>query len=130
LISEDQQTFVHIIKYKKKYAVRKNELGEIIRFYYRGKYMQFEEEFEFFDFQITVGHLNLATTQHMVHLNEERDPMRKTQQLLQQFCAFDGQEAPLQNPYSPYQSLLMLTDFDSAAPEDENKFKSHYSTMS
>lgn len=130
LISEDQQTFVHIIKYKKKYSVRKNELGEIIKFYYRGQYLLFEEEFEFFDYQITFGHLNLAANQHMIHLNEERDPLRKTQQLLQQFCMFDGQESPLQNPFSPYQSLLMLTDFDNQQREDDNKFRSHYSTMS
>lgn len=63
--------------------MRKNELGEVIKFCYRGKYLQFEEEFEFFDYQITIGHLNLALNKHMIHLNEERDPMRKTQQLIQ-----------------------------------------------
>ena len=50
LISEDQQTFFHIVKYKKKYSVRKNEIGEVIKFYHRGKYLQFEEDFEFFDY--------------------------------------------------------------------------------
>jgi hypothetical protein len=78
VISEDGKTFVHVIKFKKRYQVRKNDAGEVTKFYYRGKYEAFEESFDYYDFEIFIGRLDLATTLHTVHLNEERNPLRKT----------------------------------------------------
>lgn len=78
-ISEDGKIFVHLIKFKKRYVVRKNEVGEIIKFYYRGKYEAFEEDFDYFDYEIVIGRLDIASSLHSVHINEERNPLRKSQ---------------------------------------------------
>jgi hypothetical protein len=42
--------------------VRKNDAGEVIKFYYRGKYEAFEESFDYYDFEIIIGRLDLAST--------------------------------------------------------------------
>ena len=110
IVSEDQKCFVHIIKFRKVYRVKRNNFGEIIRVLNRGKYREFEEDFEYFDYEINIGWINLASTTHAVHANEERDAFKKTGQLLYQFCRLDGQREPLTNPYNPFQHLLMLTD--------------------
>ena len=41
--------------------------------------------------------------QHCINLNEERDAMKRTQQILAQYEHYDGIFPPLQNPYTPYQ---------------------------
>lgn len=60
-MSEDGKMFLHFIKFKKRYVVRKNEVGEIIKFHYRGKYEAFEEDFDYFDFELVVGRLDLSS---------------------------------------------------------------------
>jgi len=124
--------FVHIIKFKKKYVVRKNDVGEIIKFYYRGKYEAFEEDFDYFDYEIVIGHLDLASQLHSVHINEERNPLKKTQQILNQLCVFDGQDLPLVHPQNPFTSLLMLTDFKNEYPNktlNSNIIKPSYGSL-
>mmetsp|Transcript_42419 Transcript_42419/g.65074 ORF Transcript_42419/g.65074 Transcript_42419/m.65074 type:complete len:234 (+) Transcript_42419:2048-2749(+) len=92
------------------YRVRRNNVGEIIRVLYKGAYREFEEDFEYFEYEIHLGHIDLQNTIHSIHSNEERDPIRKTSQLIHQFCAFDGQSAPLVSPFNRHQQLAMLTD--------------------
>lgn len=95
VISEDNKSFIYVIKYRKKHFVRKNSLGEIIRTFYRGKYFAFEEDFEYFDYEIKIGSLEMGANKHMIHFNEERQPLRRTQQLMTQFCISDCQAMPL-----------------------------------
>jgi len=92
------------------YRVQRNNFGEIIRVLYRGKYREFEEDFEYFDYEINIGWINLADSLQAISAYEERDPFKKTGQLLYQFCALDGQREAVFNPYNPFQRLLMLTD--------------------
>jgi hypothetical protein len=57
--------------------------------------------------------VTLGENLHMVHVNEEKDPFKKSIQLLTQFSNFEGLEYPLQNPYNPYQHLIMYNDSKS-----------------
>jgi hypothetical protein len=86
-ISEDQQTFIRLVKYKCKH---KEEEGadETINTSQRGQYNQYnqypenEAGSEFFEYELQIGTLALGTTQQMIHVHEERDALRQTAQLL------------------------------------------------
>lgn len=54
-ICEGLRNFIHIIKYKKKHYVKRNKLGEVIKILYKNNYYAFEEDFEFFDYEIVIG---------------------------------------------------------------------------
>ena len=95
VLSQDSKSFVQIIKYKKKHYMQKNDIGETIKIFYKDKYYAFEEDFEFFDYEIVIGQVDAVTSQQMVHFNEERDPVKRTQQLLGQLEVYDGIESPL-----------------------------------
>ena len=71
-----------MVKYKKKVSVRRDSNGEIVKILYKGKFHSFEEDFEFYDYEISIGQVALGENQHMIHVNEEKDPVRKTHQLL------------------------------------------------
>ena len=93
---------MHIAKFKKKYQVQRNAGGEIIKILYKGKYVAFEEDFEYFDYEIKVGQLTVGSTQQMIHFNEDKDPSRRSEQLIQQFSMVDGHEQALVNPFNPF----------------------------
>lgn len=54
-VCEGLRNFIHIIKYKKKHMVKRNNLGEVIKILYKNNYYAFEEDFEFFDYEIVIG---------------------------------------------------------------------------
>lgn len=51
-------------------------------------------------------------------MNEERDPLKRTQQILAQYEHYDGIFTPLQNPHTPYQQLVMSYDIDGLKEEE------------
>ena len=75
---EGLRNFVHIIKYKKKHFVKRNNIGEVIKIFYKNNYYAFEEDFEFYDYEIVIGQLDVSLRQHCINLNEERDAMKRT----------------------------------------------------
>ena len=80
--SQDYKCFVHVVKYKKKYIAQKDSLGERIKISYKNGFASFEEDFEYYDYEISIGQVALGESQHMIHVNEEKNPLRKTHQLL------------------------------------------------
>ena len=60
-ISADQQSFVHVIKFKKRQPVTRSARGEVIRTFYRGEYHAFDDDFSYFDYEIAIGQLDLGT---------------------------------------------------------------------
>lgn len=94
-LCEGLRNFIHIIKYKKKHFVKRNNIGEVIKILYKNNYYAFEEDFEFFDYEIVIGQLDVSMRQHCINLNEERDALKRTQQILAQYEHYDGIFTPL-----------------------------------
>ena len=79
VVSGDGKCFIYVIKFKKKHYARRNERDEVIRTYYRGAWRSFEDDFEYYDYEVCIGQLDIAESVHMMHVNEQRDPLRRTQ---------------------------------------------------
>lgn len=78
-LSEDLRSFIHIIKYKQVHKVQRDKHGDVVKVFYQGDWHAFEEDFEFYDYEIVIGQLDVAQKQHWIQVNEERDPLKRTQ---------------------------------------------------
>lgn len=80
--SQDYKSFIHVTKTLKTHTVQRDNAGESAKTLYKGVYRAFEEDFEYYDYEISIGQVALGENQHMIHANEEKDPLRKSHQLL------------------------------------------------